>query len=82
MQASSILNVTAAKLAAQRVPGVRAVALQQARGRKYMVVSAEFHGRRECREIPVHLAGTVDAAQVRHALNVLVGRTAAEAFKP
>lgn len=76
------IDVTAAKLAAQRVPGVRAVAIQQARGRKYMIISAAFHGRRESREVMVNPSGTVNSVQVRHALNMLVGHTAAEAYRP
>lgn len=81
MQISPKVDVTTAKLAAQSVPGVRAVAIQQARGRKYMVISAAFNGRRASREVPVHFTGTVDASQVRHALNVLVGREAAKAYR-
>lgn len=77
-----ITDVTAAKVSVQQVPGVRAVAIQQARGRKYMIISAAFNGLRASREVPVHPTGTVDVAQVRHALNTLVGRSAAEAYQP
>lgn len=81
MEVAHIVDVTTAKLAAQCVPGVRAVAIQQARGRKYMVISAAFNGHRATREVPVDCRGTVQTAQVRHALNVLVGRDAARAYR-
>ncbi len=71
-----------AKAAVQRVPGVRAVAFQQARGRKYLIISAVHNGHRGTRDVPVSPTGTVADGQIVHALRVLVGRSAAEGYAP
>lgn len=50
---------TDAKAAVERIPGVRAVAFQKARGRTVMVISAVTNGLRTSREVPVCAAGAV-----------------------
>ena len=82
MQVQAMFDATAAKLAAQCVPGVRAVSFQRVRGRDYLVISADTHGRRMSRDIPVVGGRVVQHSQVTHALNVLVGRAKAEAYAP
>ena len=82
MIGSGLCDATAAKLAAQRVRGVRAVSFQRLRGREYLVISAETHGKRQSREVPVMGSRLVQTSQITHALNVLVGRDAAEAYRP
>lgn len=75
-------DATSAKLAAERVPGVRAVGFQRIKGREYLVISADERGRRVSREVPIYGARIVQHGQVAHALRALVGRDAAARYQP
>lgn len=77
---AGMVNATAAKVKIETMPGVRSVALQTARGRTYLVISAQFNTHRETREVPVETNGAISRVQLRHALAMLFGRPVAEAF--
>lgn len=64
-------DVTTAKVLAERIPGIRSVAIQPIKGRKVLMLSAVVNGQRLSREVPVCNAGTVADASVYSALRGL-----------